>query len=161
QVIALRASGRLKVRVATGPLTENSAWLVDNQPSFDVQVHRVMDQPLSSSAAALSTRALSGVRVLDVTQFMAGPFCSVILADLGADVIKIEPPGGESTRQMVGAVGSESPAFNAVNRGKRSVVLNLKQAAGRDAFVRLARISDIVIENNRPGVMRKLGLDYD
>jgi formyl-CoA transferase len=104
---------------------------------------------------------LSGVRVLDVTQFMAGPFCSVILADLGADVIKIEPPGGESTRRMVGAVGSESPAFNAVNRGKRSVVLNLKLAAGRDAFLRMARSTDIVIENNRPGVMRKLGLDYE
>jgi len=104
---------------------------------------------------------LSGVRVLDVTQFMAGPFCSVILADLGADVIKIEPPGGESTRKMVGAVGSESPAFNAVNRGKRSVVLNLKLPAGRDAFLRMARSVDIVIENNRPGVMRKLGLDYE
>src|SRR6266550_3168334 len=84
-------------------------------------------------------RALSGVRVLDVTQFMAGPFCSVILADLGADVIKIEPPGGEATRKMVGAVDSESPAFNAVNRGKRSVVLNLKLPEGRDAFVRMAR----------------------
>ena len=108
-----------------------------------------------------SPRALSGIRVLDVTQFMAGPFCSVILADLGADVIKIEPPGGESTRKMVGAVGSESPAFNAVNRGKRSVVLNLKLAEGRDAFIRMARSIDIVIENNRPGVMRKLGLDYE
>jgi formyl-CoA transferase len=108
-----------------------------------------------------SPRALSGIRVLDVTQFMAGPFCSVILADLGADVIKIEPPGGESTRRMVGAVGSESPAFNAVNRGKRSVVLNLKLAEGRDAFIRMARSIDIVIENNRPGVMRKLGLDYE
>jgi len=108
-----------------------------------------------------SPRALSGIRVLDVTQFMAGPFCSVMLADLGADVIKIEPPGGESTRKMVGAVGSESPAFNAVNRGKRSVVLNLKLAEGRDAFIRMARSIDIVIENNRPGVMRKLGLDYE
>jgi crotonobetainyl-CoA:carnitine CoA-transferase CaiB-like acyl-CoA transferase len=108
-----------------------------------------------------SPGALDGVRVLDVTQFMAGPFCSVILADLGADVIKIEPPGGESTRKMVGAVGSESPAFNAVNRGKRSVVLNLKLPEGRDAFRRMARSIDIVVENNRPGVMRKLGLDYE
>jgi crotonobetainyl-CoA:carnitine CoA-transferase CaiB-like acyl-CoA transferase len=106
-------------------------------------------------------RALDGVRVLDVTQFMAGPYCSVILADLGADVIKIEAPGGEATRRMVGAVGSESPAFNAVNRGKRSVVLNLKSPGGRDAFRRMARSIDIVVENNRPGVMRKLGLDYE
>ena len=92
---------------------------------------------------------------------MAGPFCSMMLADLGADVIKIEPPGGDSTRQMLGAVGRESAAFNAVNRGKRSVVLNLKLPAGRDAFLRMARSVDIVIENNRPGVMRKLGLDYE
>jgi crotonobetainyl-CoA:carnitine CoA-transferase CaiB-like acyl-CoA transferase len=105
--------------------------------------------------------ALDGLRVLDVTQFMAGPFCSLMLADLGADVIKVEPPGGESSRHMVGAVGSESPAYNAVNRGKRSVVLNLKQPEGRDAFRRMARAIDIVIENNRPGVMQRLGLGYE
>ena len=130
------------------------AWLVDNQSSLRYNLRMI-------GPRSLDRLALDGVRVLDVTQFMAGPFCSVILADLGADVIKIEPPGGESTRQMVGAVGSESPAFNAVNRGKRSVVLNLKLPEGRDAFVRMARSIDIVIENNRPGVMRKLGLDYE
>ena len=81
-------------------------------------------------------RALEGVRVLDVTQFMAGPFCAMILADLGADVIKIEPPAGDSTRQMVGASGSESPSFNAVNRGKRSVVVNLKLPDGQQLFKR-------------------------
>ncbi len=104
--------------------------------------------------------ALAGIRVLDVTQFMAGPFCSVILADLGADVIKIEPPAGDSTRQMVGAVGTESPAFNAVNRGKRSLVLNLKSVDGRRVFTHMARSTDILIENYRPGVMRAFGLDY-
>src|SRR5882672_10712108 len=109
----------------------------------------------------MSPHALEGLRVLDVTQFMAGPFCAVILADLGADVIKVESPAGDSTRQMVGAVGSESPAFNAVNRGKRSVLLNLKQPAGRLAFERLARTTDIVIENYRPGVMASLGFGYD
>jgi formyl-CoA transferase len=107
------------------------------------------------------SHALEGVRVLDVTQFMAGPFCSLMLADLGAEVIKIEPPGGDSTRQMVGAIGTESGAFNAVNRGKRSVVLNLKRAEGRDAFVRMARMVDIIVENYRPGVMRGFGLDYE
>ena len=91
---------------------------------------------------------------------MAGPFCAMLLADLGADVIKIEPPSGDSTRQMPGAVAGDSPSFNAVNRGKRSVVLNLKTAAGREAFVRLARSTDILIENYRPGVMAALGLDY-
>jgi len=106
-------------------------------------------------------RALDGVRVLDVTQFMAGPFCSTILADLGADVIKIEPPSGDSTRQMVGASGSESPSFNAVNRGKRSLVVNLKLPEGQQLVQRLAQSSDILIENYRPGVMAAFGLGYD
>jgi crotonobetainyl-CoA:carnitine CoA-transferase CaiB-like acyl-CoA transferase len=105
--------------------------------------------------------ALEGVRVLDVTQVMAGPYCAMVLADLGADVIKIEPPAGDSTRQMPGAVGTDSPSFNAVNRGKRSVVLNLKTAEGRAAFERLATRADILIENYRPGVMDALGLGYD
>ncbi len=85
----------------------------------------------------------------------------MLLADLGADVIKIEPPSGDSSRQMPGAVGSDSPSFNAMNRGKRSVVLNLKASAGRDIFLRLARTVDIVIENYRPGAMAALGLGYD
>src|SRR5437667_2879293 len=105
-------------------------------------------------------RALDGLRVLDVTQVMAGPFCTMLLADLGADVVKIEPPGGDSTRTMPGAIGTDSPSFNAVNRGKRSVVLNLKTAAGQDALKRLARTADIFVENYRPGVLAALGLDY-
>jgi formyl-CoA transferase len=108
----------------------------------------------------MAARALDGIRVLDVTQVMAGPFCAMLLADLGADVIKIEPPGGDSTRQMPGGTGLDSPSFNAVNRGKRGASLNLKSPAGRDVFVRLARASDIVIENYRPGVMDALGLGY-
>src|SRR5437899_1089158 len=105
--------------------------------------------------------ALAGLRVLDVTQVMAGPFCAMILADLGADVIKIEPPSGDSTRQMPGAVRGDSPSFNAVNRGKRSVVINLKVKEGRDVLMRLARSSDILIENYRPGVMTALGVGYE
>jgi crotonobetainyl-CoA:carnitine CoA-transferase CaiB-like acyl-CoA transferase len=107
-----------------------------------------------------SPLALEGIRVLDATQVMAGPFCAMLLADLGADVVKIEPPSGDSTRQMPGAVGSDSPSFNAVNRGKRSVVLNLKVREGREIFLRLAGATDILIENYRPGVMAALGLDY-
>src|SRR5881392_2925918 len=95
-------------------------------------------------------RALDGLRVLDVTQVMAGPFCAMMLADLGADVIKIEAPSGDSTRRMPGSKGTDSPSFNAVNRVKRSVVLNLKKPEARDAFLRLARSTDIVIENYRP-----------
>ena len=92
---------------------------------------------------------------------MAGPFSAMLLADLGADVVKVEPPGGDSTRQMPGAVGHDSPAFNAVNRGKRSVVVNLKTQEGRGIVSRLALASDILIENYRPGVMESFGFGYD
>src|SRR6185295_6248992 len=105
--------------------------------------------------------ALHGLRVLDVTQVMAGPFCAMMLADMGADVIKVEPPGGDSTRQMPGAVGADSPSFNAVNRGKRSIVVNLKSDEGRAVFLRLAASTDILIENYRPGVMTGLGFGYE
>jgi crotonobetainyl-CoA:carnitine CoA-transferase CaiB-like acyl-CoA transferase len=104
--------------------------------------------------------ALEGIRVLDVTQVMAGPFCAMQLCDMGADVIKVEPPEGDSTRRMAGATGSDSPGFNAVNRGKRGIVLDLKSAPGQAAFRRLLRRTDILIENYRPGVMRSFGLDY-
>src|SRR5262245_41128255 len=107
------------------------------------------------------TACLSGLRVLDLTQVMAGPFSAMLLADLGADVVKVEPPGGDSTRQMPGAVGTDTPAFNAVNRGKRSIVVNLKTPQGRDIVTRLALASDILIENYRPGVMDSLGFGYD
>lgn len=106
-------------------------------------------------------RALDGVRVLDVTQVMAGPFCAMLLCDMGADVIKVEPPGGDSTRRMPGAVGTDSPSFNAVNRGKRAMVLDLTHAEGRDAARRLALASDVLVENYRPGVMTKFGLGYE
>ena len=104
--------------------------------------------------------ALEGIRVLDVTQVMAGPFCAMQLCDMGADVIKVEPPEGDSTRRMAGAAGTDSPGFNAVNRGKRGIVLDLKTVPGQEAFRRLARRTDILIENYRPGVMRGFGLDY-
>ncbi len=98
--------------------------------------------------------------MLDVTQVMAGPYCAMVLCDMGARVIEIEPPGGDSTRAMAGAAGPDSAAFNAVNRGKLGVVLDLRTAAGRAVFVRLAGAADVLIENFRPGVMARLGLDY-
>ena len=103
---------------------------------------------------------LDDITVLDATQVMAGPYCAMLLADMGARVIKVEPPAGDSTRSMPGARGNDSPAFNAVNRGKLGIVLDLNQDKGRDVFRHLARASDIVIENFRPGVMARLGLDY-
>ena len=91
---------------------------------------------------------------------MAGPYCAMLLCDMGARVIKVEPPAGDSTRAMAGSTGSDSAAFNAVNRGKLGIVLDLQQPAGRDALRRLARSADVLIENYRPGVMERLGLDY-
>ena len=91
---------------------------------------------------------------------MAGPYCAMLLSDMGARVIKVEPPDGDSTRAMAGARGGDSAAFGAVNRGKLGMVLDLSQQAGRDVFTRLARSADILIENFRPGVMARLGLDY-
>ena len=106
--------------------------------------------------------ALNGIRVLDVTQVMAGPYCAMLLCDLGADVIKVEvPPSGDASRRMAGARGSDSPAFNAVNRGKRSIVVDMKTAAGREIVLRLADGADVLIENARPGVMARRGLGYD
>ena len=102
-------------------------------------------------------RALEGIRVLELGQVMAGPFCALQLCDMGADVIKVEPPDGDPTRQMGARAGTDSACFAAMNRGKRGIVLDLKSAAGRDALVRLAARADIFIENFRPGVMRAAG----
>jgi crotonobetainyl-CoA:carnitine CoA-transferase CaiB-like acyl-CoA transferase len=103
---------------------------------------------------------LDGIVVLDATQVMAGPYCAMLLSDMGARVIKVEPPDGDSTRAMAGARGGDSAAFGAVNRGKLGMVLDLSQQTGREVFTRLARSADILIENFRPGVMARLGLDY-
>ena len=105
-------------------------------------------------------RALEGIRVLDIGQVMAGPFCAMLLCDMGADVIKVEPPTGDSTRRMACAVGTDSPSFNAVNRGKRSIVLNFKTDEGKNVLRRLVGTSDVLIENYRPGVMHRFGLDF-
>lgn len=109
------------------------------------------------------THALDGIRVLDLTQAMAGPFCTMLLADMGADVVKVEPPGrGEMTRKMgfAAPVGDDSAAFLAINRNKRSVTIDLKSSEGQQLFHRLAADADVLIENFRPGVTTRLGIDY-
>lgn len=105
--------------------------------------------------------ALAGLRVLDFTQVMAGPFCSMLLADQGADVIKIEPESGDTTREMKGATGGVSPAYMGVNRNKRGIVLNLKHPRGAEVARRLAAGADVLVENYRPGVMARFGLGYE
>jgi formyl-CoA transferase len=104
---------------------------------------------------------LAGIRVLEVGNFMAGPFCGMQLADLGADVIKIETPdGGDMVRSTAPFVNGESSNFIRLNRNKRSVALDLKDSRGKEIFKRLAKTADVVIENLRPGAMARLGLDY-
>ncbi len=121
--------------------------------------------PESLIPAAESRRLpLEGVRVLDISQVMAGPYACMLLADLGADVIKIEPPGtGDQTRGAMGfkMKGPDSMGFLNMNRNKRSVTLNLKSQAGREVLLRMAKDADILIENYRPGAMKRLGLGYD
>ncbi|MEG3594591.1 MAG: CoA transferase [Chloroflexota bacterium] len=107
-------------------------------------------------------RALDGVQILDCTQILAGPFCTMLLADMGADVIKIEKPaGGDDTRRMGPPfVDDTAAAFLMVNRNKRSITVDLKNENGIYIFKELAKKSDILVENLRPGTMEKLGLSY-
>jgi formyl-CoA transferase len=108
--------------------------------------------------------ALTGLRVLELTQVMAGPFCGQVLADMGADVIKVEPPdGGDQSRRSLGFSmrGEDTAAFLAVNRNKRSVALDLKDPGRRELFYRLVKTADVLIENYRPGVAARLGVDYE
>jgi crotonobetainyl-CoA:carnitine CoA-transferase CaiB-like acyl-CoA transferase len=101
------------------------------------------------------------VRVLDLTRVLAGPFCSMILGDMGAEVIKIEEPGkGDDTRSWPPFVGGEATYFMSVNRNKQSLTLNLKAEQGRAILQKLARKSDVVLENFRAGTMERLGLGY-
>ncbi|MFA6116677.1 MAG: CoA transferase [Sphingomonas sp.] len=112
----------------------------------------------------MTTLPLSGIRVLDITQVMAGPFCCMLLGDMGADVIKIEPPKtGDSTRHSMGfrLKGEDSPGFLALNRNKRSITLDLKNDADREVLYALVKTADVVVENARPGVAARLGMGYD
>ena len=105
---------------------------------------------------------LSGIKIIDLTHMLAGPYCTWLLGALGAQIIKIELPGrGDLTRKIAPFVDRESIYFMSVNRNKRSVTLNLKQPSGRAALLRMVQKADVFIENNRPGVMHRLQLDYD
>jgi crotonobetainyl-CoA:carnitine CoA-transferase CaiB-like acyl-CoA transferase len=115
---------------------------------------------------AARTGPLSDVRVIDLTQALAGPYCTMLLADLGADVIKIEPPGGDMSRTM----GPPPPDregcdyggyFASINRNKRSVVLDIKTDAGREALFKLVKTADAVVENAKTGVMERMGVGYE
>ena len=119
------------------------------------------------SPSAPSTKRplpLMGVKVLDVSQVMAGPYSCMLLADMGADVIKVEPPGnGDQTRGAMGfkMKGPDSMGFLNMNRNKRSIAINLKSEAGKAILFKLVKEADILVENYRPGVMKRLGVGYE
>lgn len=111
--------------------------------------------------ASAPDQPMAGLRVLDFTRVLAGPYCTALLVDLGADVLKVEPPGGDDYRHIgpFYADGSSAP-FHAVNRGKRSIVLDLSSESHRAIAVRLAADADVLVENFRPGVADKLGIGW-
>lgn len=106
------------------------------------------------------TLPLEGIRVLDLTMYLPGPFCTQILADFGAEVIKVEEISGEWGRWVYPVVGDKSALFYAVNRGKKSIAINLKTEKGKEIFRALSQTADVVLEQFRPGVMDRLGLGY-
>ena len=107
-------------------------------------------------------KALEGIKILDFTRVLAGPFCTMMLADLGAEVIKVERPGaGDDSRHFGPFVGEESAYFMSINRNKKSITLNLKEPAAVEIIKRMIPKMDVVVENFRPGVMEKLGLGYE
>ena len=109
-----------------------------------------------------SEGALAGIRVLELANFMAGPFCGMLLADMGAEVIKVENPSvGDYSRTTPPFVNGESAGFLTLNRNKKSVTLNLKAPEGKAIFLELAATADVVLENFRPGTMTDLGIDYE
>lgn len=107
-------------------------------------------------------QALNGMKVVDLSQVLAGPYCTMVLADMGADVIKVEKfPNGDDTRSMGPYINEESYMYMMVNRNKRGICLNLKTDKGLEVLYKLIKEADVFIENYRPGVTKKLGIDYD
>ena len=111
----------------------------------------------------MTNSALEGVKVLDLTQIMAGPYCTMMLADMGADVVKVEKPnGGDDTRRMGPPfINGESAAFLGINRNKRSVVVDLRSDNGREIVQDMVREYDVLVQNFRPGSLERMGLGYD
>ena len=106
-------------------------------------------------------KALAGLRVIDLTQAMAAPFCTMNLADMGADVIKVEPPAGEDMRRGSASKNGHSGTFATINRSKRGITLDLKQPAGVEVMHRLVKTADVFVQNYRPGAATRLGVDHE
>ena len=107
-------------------------------------------------------KPLAGVRVVDLSRIVAGPYCTQQMADLGAEVIKVEPPGGDDTRRFGPPfLGDDATYYFSINRGKRSIAINLKNDAGKEIIYDLVRDADVVVENFRPGAAKRLGIDAE
>src|SRR6187200_3457055 len=154
----LRVSSRVRIDKRVGSFLAREVTLEPGElPQRTGRVGAGRLAPRRARAARSGVRAgvtgaLDGLRVLELTHVMAGPFCGQVLADMGADVIKVEPPEGDSTRRSLGfrMRGEDTAAFLAVNRNKRSLTLDLKSAEHQAVFHRLARDADVVLENYRP-----------
>lgn len=107
-------------------------------------------------------RPLDGIKILDFTQFLAGPLCTLLLSDLGADVIKLEnPPLGDGTRYITNITNEKSSNYTTRNRGKKSVIMNLKDERQKNIFLEMVKTADAVVENFKPGTLEKYGITYD
>lgn len=130
-------------------------------PGLDTTPASSMSDKRRDGAKGTAQPPLSGVRVVEVGNYMAAPFCAMQLADLGAEVIKVEhPEGGDQVRQSAPLIEGEGSAFMRLNRNKRSMALDLKTDQGKEIFRKLVATADVVVENLRPGTMNDLGLDY-
>ncbi len=118
-----------------------------------------MQTPLHTAQWKMQKGPLSGLLVIDISRVLSGPFCTLLLADLGARVIKVEPPEGDATRTMQPVVDGRSAYFEQVNRGKESIALDLKQPADRALFQAMLDRADVLVDNFRPGVMARLGFE--
>ena len=121
----------------------------------------MLNAPPQSAAVRTPTGPLAGIRVLDLSAYIAGPYGCTLLADQGADVVKVEPPGGDNLRQYPSTLREESRAFLGINRSKRGIVLNLKRAEDHAALLRLVRDADVLVHNFRPSVPARLGIDHE
>gem|GEM_PF-96627 len=152
-----RGGSRAQVTDAMGTVTATSSLRPVRRRASAEEVSKHPGDP-----SGHNRRPLSGLSVIDLSQVLAGPLCTMILGDLGADVIKVEPPHGDQSRRSLGTrIGDDSAAFLAVNRNKRSLVLDLSTTSGRAALHRLVATADVVVENFRPGVAERLGAGYD
>lgn len=146
------------VKVIAAELSSGSFYHRNPQVAwkYSLWMSRIINE-----VTTMITGALDGIRVLDLSRVLAGPFCTMVLADMGAEVVKVESKAGDDSRSFPPFVKGKSAYFININRGKKSIILDLKHEEGRKIFLDLVKLSDVVVENFRPGVMEGLGLGYD